>query len=341
MLVNIYAKIDRKSIRFNFLVMDNCDLNHSLKSQIEFFGGKIFIVPYYKRNFNEFYKSVKKIFEINHFDILHCHQSLVSIPVLFLGRKTEIKKNITHSHNPTLGCFWKNIIVYISHFFFNKFSDILLACSKQSGVFLFGRKSNFEWIPNPVDIERFKFDSKKRKFIREGLGLKNDDILLVNVGRYCRQKNQDFLLNLLPQVLKTNKRIHILFLSDSEKLLKKVNKHKLVENIHLVVGKRNVEDYLSASDVYVCPSLFEGLSLSLLEAQCNGIPCIFSEKIVKQTFVNKNITTLPLKEQAWINELSKLDIQIYDERLHNQESIKNSSFNPQNIAKTFEALYLQ
>lgn len=213
-----------------------------------------------------------------------------NIDVLRYAKKYGIKHRILHSHNSDIPT---NLITRIfTCFNFPKIKFLATerwACSSAAGRFMFG-DDEFEVIPNPIDSSLFQYDPNARRTIRERYQLE-DSFVIGTVGRLMAQKNQEFILNIMPHLLERNDSCKFVILGQGElenKLLKRAIDLGIGKEFMIIPPKSNVADYLSAFDCFVFPSVYEGLGLALIEAQFNGLPCVASDKVPREAIISKN-----------------------------------------------------
>ena len=193
-------------------------------------------------------------------------------------------------------------------------ADYLFACSKKAGIWLYGKRAvnsgNFYIIQNGIDLSRFAFDPQKRRKMRQSLGIEESTIVLGHVGRLTVPKNHKFLLELFAQYHKCNPDSFLLLVGDGE-LLETIKQQcgqlKIDNSVKMVGGRTNTEDYYQAMDVFLFPSLWEGLGIVVVEAQANGLPCLVSDNVPKDALVTNLAKALSLNKPGdWLKELENL-----------------------------------
>lgn len=306
-IMNVYRNIDKSKVQFDFLVhyKKRCFYD----DEIEKLGGKIHrfslrednkVLKYIKQ-LDDFFKTHKE------YKIVHCHMSSISFLVFWVAKKNGVKIRIAHSHNSntenTFKGFVKKILIQPCKYL----STDNYACSKSAGKFLFGSKS-FTVIPNGIDIEKFKYNEKIRNEMREKLNIK-DKFVLGHVGRFCEQKNHDFLINVFYEVQKYEPNSILLLIGTGEledKIKKKVQDLKIKEKVLFLENRQDVNKLYSAMDCFTFPSKFEGLGIVLVEAQVSGLNIITSTKVPDEVMISKGIQRLKLDVNMWKEEILKL-----------------------------------
>jgi glycosyltransferase involved in cell wall biosynthesis len=300
-IMNYYSRI-HNDVEMDFLTHDIFE--DTYKKIIEKNGDKIYLLPRIGLNFLKIDKLSKEFFEKHHdYDIVHCHMANAAFIHLKYAKKYGIKVRIIHSHQnkaaDTLSHAIRNIPLLRIGL---KYANTYFACSKFAGDYLF-KKRKYHLINNAIDAKRFKYDPKKRKEMRKQLGIKDDCFLIGNVGRLCPQKNQRFLIDVFTLVSeKTDAKL--LIIGDGE-LKKDLETHikelKLEDKVIILDPVSNVEDYYQAMDMFVLPSLYEGLGIVNIEAQACGLKTIVSDKVPDIAKISDLLTFVNLKatEQEW------------------------------------------
>lgn len=334
-LMNIYRNIDKEKVQFDFLV-------HYLEkkfydNEIEKLGGKVY--RFSLRNDNDI---LKYIYELNAFfrkhkeyKVIHCHMESIGFLVFLLAKLHGVKVRIAHSHNTDTEKNLKGFLKKIMMKPFKYISTKNYACSSEAGKYLFGKKS-FKVIPNAIDIEKFKYNNETRKRIRKSLSISEDVVLLGNIGRLCKQKNQIFALKVLNKILTKNKKYKLMIIgegSEKKELDAFIEKNNLADKVIILSPQKNIEDYYQIFDIFIFPSFFEGLGIVLIEAQVSGLKCIISKNIPEEVCVNKNIIRLDLKENLWEEEILNYDFI----RCNISENMEK--FNIKKISKYMEEEY--
>lgn len=284
---------------------------------------------------------IKKFFKENSYkyDIIHCHVWNTGIFYLYFAKKYGIKVRILHSHaTMTSDRTLKRIINNILLLFTKKLATHFFACSKYAGDRMFNDVP-FLVINNAIDIEHFKFNNEKRKNIRQKLNLKDNDILIGNVGRLCYQKNQQFLINIVNKLNIESERFKLIIIGDGilfDELNKNI-KDKMNKNLILMHSVSNIEDYFCAMDIFCLPSIYEGLPVVGIEAQANGLSCIFSSNITDEVKVNDNVYFENIDSiENWTKMIKKISI-----KRCNKNYIKQSNFIIENASSLLEKKYFE
>ncbi len=350
MVMNYYRKIDKSKIQFDFLV--HRQQRGAYDDEIEAMGGRIFrMCPIYPQNFGKYKKMLKAFFDEHpEYKILHSHMSELGCFAFMEAQKRGIKVKICHAHNaPVKGSMnFKEKAQLIFRDYFKKkmlpYSNFLFVCGHEAGNWLYGEenKERFIMMNNAVDAKKFSFDSNTRNEIRKELGL-NDSFVILNVGRFNLQKNHTFIIDIFNQINKFHKNSKLLLAGNGElesEIKSKVHSLGLDDSVIFLGLRDDIHKILSASDVFLFPSLYEGLPVTMVEAQASGIKCFISDAIPKQCIMSDDVTVMSLNDspEKWANEILKLSDGY--ERLDRYETIVNQNFDISANAKWLEEFYI-
>lgn len=299
MLMNYYRKIDKEQVQFDFLT--HRPGKGAYDDEILSMGGRVFHAPrLYPQNYKNYDWYMKNFFEEHpEYQIIHAHIDAMSAFPLYEAKKNRIPIRISHSHTSRLDIDAKLPIKYLAKLAVPKVANVYCACGEKAGKFLY-REKKFELIHNAIDLEAFRFDIRKRKIKRAELGIK-DELVIGHVGRYCYIKNQMFLLDIFGEVLKQRADAKLLLIGkgeDEAALRKKVSELSLDEKVLFLLDRSDVKELYQAMDVFVMPSIFEGLPVVGIEAQANGLPCVISNTISDEILLTDTVSMLSIKQPA-------------------------------------------
>ena len=296
LIVSYMLHLCKAGVYFDFLLRSN---NNAYSDIIDMCGGKVYKVSSFPRHL---FSNVKQtyIFLKHHteYDVIHIHcNALIYIIPAILG-KIIGKKVVIHSHNTKSESCIGRVVHYINRLGVKKYSDYRFACSDLAGQWCF--KNDYTIIKNAVDPEKFFLNSEARKKIREELGLVDNPVFL-HVGRMEKQKNHDFLLQIFKEIKKKSPDSVLLLMGSGsleEQIRANAIKYQINKSVLFLGVKENVNDYLSASDVMLFPSLWEGLPVSLVEAQYASLKVLCSDAISKEVLCSPYIKALSLGRSA-------------------------------------------
>lgn len=342
MIMNIYRNIDRETVQFDFVI--HTHEKQAYYQEILDLGGKIYHFPAFngknlfliKKLWDGFFK------EHPEYKILHSHiRSYASI--YFQIAKKHGLKLIIHSHSTSNGKGLTSAVKYVLQLPLRFQADFFMACSTESGKWLYGKnackKPNYRLIPNGIDIDQFAYSETIAAEYRKSLGLQ-DKFVIGHVGRLHKAKNHMFLLDIFAGVCERRPDAMLLLVGDGdvrEKIESKIRRLGL-ENRVLITGTRSdVSNLLQAMDVFVFPSLWEGLPVTVVEAQAAGLPCLISDMITNDVVISESVKRLPIENsKEWIDAILSVDTHRKDVR----DKIKSAGFDVRDVAVVLKNLYI-
>ena len=300
-LLDVLGFARREGVRMDFLTNE---IDPDLKARLDVQGCELYQTPSLKRPAAQ-YRAIRRLIEQGNYDAAYFN---VSEPLNCIGALAAHKCGLptaVHSHSSSVGGksapvrALRRLLCFVCRPVLNACADTKLACSATAARWLFGRKArDAALLCNPVDAARFAFDPDARRQVREELGL-HDEIVLGHVGSFFYAKNQGFLLDLTARLTADGHPVALLFAGsgpDEPALRERARALRLEERVRFLGARGDVERLLSAMDVFVFPSRYEGFPLALLEAQFSGLPCLFSDSI--DPGVRLADTALPLSVKA-------------------------------------------
>ena len=309
MLMNYYRNIDRSKIQFDFLT--HRDTPGAYEKEIVSLGGNIYRAPrLYPQNYEKYFAFMKSFFEEHkEYKIVHSHIDSMSAFPLLAAKRAEIPYRISHSHSSRFDMDFKLPIKYLARLTVPYVANIYCACGNKAAEFMYGSRTT-KIIHNAIDLKQFQYNEETRNEARKKLGI-DRQLVIGHVGRYYYVKNQEFLLDIVKIIKKEYSDVQLLLVGkgqDESMLREKTARLGLTNNVHFLVDRADVCDLYQAMDVFVMPSLFEGLPVVGVEAQANGLPCLFSDNISSEVVITKQANTMSLKEspQAWANRILSL-----------------------------------
>lgn len=344
-LTNTYMHMDLNKIEIDLVVA--CLEESIFLDQIKSLN--INIIPLSRSlnkllfNYRMFYKLLqRRKYDVIHLNIYHG----LSLVYCWLAKKCNIPIRIVHSHNTDLRKSRSRSIKLIIHNLCKRlFSGVETnrwACSGSAAKFMFPQSHSYEFIPNGIKTELFKYDPEKREHMREELGI-NNKLVVGNIGRLCYQKNQRFLLDMLSE-LKSISNIQpalLLLVGDGEDLAslqEYSNKMGLGGNIMFYGTSNDIPSLLSAMDVFVFPSIFEGLGIAAVEAQCSGLPVLCSDTVPPEVGVTELINFLSLSAGALKWAETALEIAKTERKDHSKD-VNNANFGIEAVASYIRNAY--
>lgn len=341
MLMNYYRHINRTKIQFDFLTHRPYDSDYD--QEIKLLGGKIYHAPrLYPQNYPAYFKYMKEFFEDHpEYKIVHSHIDAMSYLPLKAAKKAGVPIRIAHSHNTSIDKDFKfPLKVYFKHQI-PKVTNYYAACGQAAGKFLFPGK-DFKFIPNAIEPDKFLFNEQTRKEYRTKLGFTDKNFVIGHVGRLSYQKNHKFLIKIFDEVHKKepNARLVLVGVGEKEKTIRKqVRELHLNKYVQFLGNRSDVANLYQAFDVFVMPSLFEGIPVVGIEAQFSGLPIVFSDKVPKEVAFTKQCKFLSLNTPISIWCKNILNTNLTKKRREN--NLLNSIYNVNNAKNILENYYFQ
>lgn len=309
-VMNMYRKIDRSKLQFDFLIYDDFKDVTDYHEEIKKLGGRIFVVTNPKKNIVKYWFDVKKLLKKEKFDIAHNEVYFGGGINLLLARKQGIKKRIAHSHATSDGKstnFAMNILRKCLYYLLIREATDFLAVSKEAGDSLFQGHS-YKIIHNGIDMSLYKENEQVRIMKRKELGILPNDFVIGNIGRLEKQKNQSYLVNLFSEIVNKEPDAKLLIIgagSLREELEEQILSLNLEKNIFLLGERTDIPEILQTIDVFCMTSLYEGLPMVGLEAQASQKKLVLSDTISSNTKLTPNVVFVGLDapKSNWIDAI--------------------------------------
>ena len=344
-VMNFYRNIDRNKIQFTFVCdEDSTDIPYE---EIEKLGGKIIIVPSYSKPF-KYHNALKKALKEDDYKIIHSHISTMSVFSLFAAKCAGVPVRIAHSHSTTNKKEKKkNLMKQVLRPFSKIFATDYMCCSELAGRWLFGDKEydkgNVYLLNNAIDLDKFKYNEALRKKKRKELGIKDDTLVIGHIGRFVAQKNHDYLIDIFNEIHKKNNNSVLLLAGQGplmEDIKNKVKELNLDNSVKFLGQRNDANELYQAFDVFLLPSLYEGLPVVGVEAQAAGLLCYLSDDMTKETKVLDITKFMSLNNtpEEWADNILN-DVKKY-KRIDTSKEMTAKNFNIKEEAKKLEEYYL-
>lgn len=286
LLINLHRNIDRTKIQFDYLV--EYEAPQFYDEEIHRLGGRVYRTSFREdHNLPKFLGDLKRFFaEHAEYGIVHCHCYTVGYFVLRAAEREGITVRIAHSHNNSMSGATVPIKIAMRSLF-PVHATHLMACSREAGEFLFGGR-DFTVVKNAIDVNRFAYSKEVREVVRRELGL-GDSFVVGNVGRLHHQKNQSFLLEVFARVAEMRPDARLLMVGEGplkSELLTKAERLGVFDRLTLLSNRTDVNRLYQAMDVFVLPSIYEGLGIVALEAQSSGLVTVCSDGVAEDANVS-------------------------------------------------------
>lgn len=350
MIMNLYRRIDKDKLQFDFLV-------HSTEKgmyddEILFLGGRIFSITrfngyngiHYYREAYQFFKSHKE------YNIVHGH--IGSCAAFYLK---AAKKNgcftIAHSHNASTEKTFRNFVFNVFSYPTRFIADQLIGCSQIAGESRFGKRlaisDRYFNFYNAIDVKDFLFSRERKNAFKKSVDfLPDDSHIYGTVGRLTYQKNPRKIFDIFKSIIKIDEKALCLWIGNGEffdEINSMILSEKLDKRIFLLGIQNNVKDWLQIMDCFVFPSFWEGLPVTLVEAQAAGLPCIISDAITTEVDITELVTRLSIEQDSiiWANLAYSKVVEFLDVRNSDYEKIKTSGYEIADTADWLSNYYMR
>lgn len=337
-IMNLYRNIDREQIQFDFCVQKKGETDETILAM----GGKVHYIPYsknYEQDMMAFFKSHPE------YKIVHTHTHTEMGIVLRAAKKAGVPCRIAHSHNsrPDLPKIMKLYKMWTSRHI-EASATHFLACSQEAAEWLYPLKHKKATVwNNAIDLDAFKFNEKTRREYRELLGIPNDAKVIAHVGRFAEQKNHTQMIEWLNSIMQKDESVYALLVGGGP-LFERIKAKAQSERISFLGLRKDVPGILCASDVFLFPSLYEGLGIVAVEAQASGLQCIASMGVPAAADIGIGLFerhSLASSEAGWLERIyaafSAFDL---TERKVLSEKAFETEYNIKQVAAQAQKFYL-
>ena len=346
-VMNYYRVLIHMDVQFDFVCMYD---KIAYEEEIQKLGGKIFYVPNVKKHYHGYIKELRKILQENEYTAVHVNMlSAANIVPLRVAHEMGVKKVIAHSHSSSCPGLIRNLMDSFNRPFIARYATDMVSCGELAGKWMFGEKNFLKGkvtvVNNAIQAEKFSFSSEDREQLRREMGWE-DKIVIGHVGRFDIPKNHDRMIDILQQFVKKNRNVVLCLVGPKEGLYtqikNKTEKKGLENNVYFAGRQKSIRRYLSAMDVFLFPSVFEGVPFALIEAQANGLSCVMSEAVSEEAVVvPERIIRLSLEEtdQTWaaaVEEMSSLE---REDAAQIKRKLTEAHFNIETEAGRLKELY--
>lgn len=349
MLINLYRKINKR-IEFHFISYSSEEAFYD--KEIEELGGKVIrLETPNKVGFIGAIRDIKKVIKENGpYDAVHTHMLFNCGIAMIAAYLSGVRVRVSHAHTTSDNSegFVRKLYISVMRIFIKLFSTNFLACSDGAGRYLFGgnitSNKRYKLFPNFIDYEKF-ISCEDKNSIRTELGIKEDDIVVCHIGRFINAKNHSFLLEVVKEMIKRNDKVKLLLVGTGD--LKNEVKNKVKElgiegSVYLTGIRNDIPSILRNSDLFILPSIYEGLGLVLLEAQASDVPCLVSEAVQPEVDLNIGLVKqLNLSEgsKKWALEAEDLINKNKSENINVMEAVKKKGYDLNSIMNKLVSIY--
>lgn len=326
-IMNVYRNIDRSKVQFDFLLSDSTPGDYD--QEIKKLGGNLYYISLdqsnnklrHLKNYTILKKTLKKLSAKEDIFYIHTHHAFDAYLSARAALKENYKKVFVHSHSDSAEYHIKLHKLFKSKL--TKLPVIKIAASEACGKWLFSN-NDFIIIKSGIDTQKFVFNPEIRKKIRNDLKINDNSIVLGHVGRFASVKNHHKLIKIFYEYSKINPNAKLILVGSGDlerKIKREVINLSLDKKTFFVGSRSNVQDYYQAMDVFVFPSFFEGLGMSIIEAEISGLPCVISSEIPLDVNLSSHVYRCKVSapELQWV-----IAIKNATKKINNRASYKNA-----------------
>ena len=294
-IMNIYRKMDRSKIQFDFIVHKKKD--NAYDEEIESLGGRLFYVTRKSKNPVKNFFQIRSIIKKQNYEIACRHSdSAFTVVDLLAARLGGAKKVIMHSHSTTTG----NVKI---HKFFRTWMGVVpthrFACSQAAGKWMFGNL-DYTFVPNAIDTSQYLYHADIRESMRKEWNVKDKNVY-GHVGNFVYAKNHLFLLDVFKQITLKDEKAILFLIGEGElreEIEAKIQELELKDKVVLTGRRKDVVNFLQMFDLFFFPSVYEGLPVSMVEAQCSGLKCLISDCITEEIMLTDCVKRKSLQDSV-------------------------------------------
>ncbi|MEE3427356.1 MAG: glycosyltransferase family 1 protein [Ruminococcus sp.] len=342
-VMSVYRKIDKSKVQFDFLLRSSKRTHYW--DEIEEMGGRIYSTPPFPKKAVSNYRATDKFFRENakNYAAVHIHaNSLFYMKALKSALKHKARLCIMHSHSTQSNSAIVSVVHNLNKRKLNSLKVTKLACSKAAGEWMFP-DGNYQVIHNGIDTEKFRFNDEKRSLIRKELDIENQ-LVIGHIGRFVEAKNHARLIDIFYDYQKKNENAVLLLVGFGElgnAISQKIDQLKISDKVIMLNDRNDPHNLLQAMDVFVFPSLYEGLPISLVEAQASGVNCVVSDiQPNQEAEICKNYKLVSLNDNnsKWISAIDSLNKQD-NPREQSVDLVKSEGYDISTTCKELMSIY--
>lgn len=339
--MNILRHIDNNRFSFVFLCAEG--KKYDYEDELIALGAKIIRAPGPRdAGLMTYLKNFKRIVNSENIDIVHAHNH--SMYPLIAATYSGVKSRIYHSHTTGVessGGLGKQFHIYLSKLIINILSTDRVACGIEAGKYMFGDRP-FMTFHNGIILEDFYFSIDNRRMIRRDYNISDSAIVIGHIGRMVPVKNQKFVIEIFKEYLKLKTNSYLLLVGNGEQKVENeeyAKKHMVEGKVKFLGSRGDVNALYSAMDLFILPSMSEGLPVTLIEAQANGLESLASDTVSETANITGGVEFYSLKKGAieWANKINSMDLARFDAR----KTLKQTPYNMKIGVKDMEKLYLE
>lgn len=349
MLINLYRKIN-EDIQFDFISYSNEEAYYD--KEIEALGGRVIKLNAPSEvGIISAIKDIMKVIEENGpYNAVHTHMLFNCGIAMIAAWLSNVRVRVSHAHTTSdeSESFVRKVYISIMRFIINIFSTDFLACSDAAGKYLFGSSivtnKKYKMLPNYIDYEKF-INCNDKNSIRKELGINDDDIVVCHIGRFIQAKNHSFLIEVVKELIEKNNKIKLILVGTGHlrnDIEIKVKDLGIERNVYFIGLRDDISNILNNSNLFILPSIYEGLGLVLLEAQASNLPCLVSEAVQPEVDLGMNLVkklSLLAGAKVWAKESEYLINEGINKDMDVAKAVKDKKYDLNSVLNNLLSVY--
>lgn len=340
-MMNTYRRLDRQRYAVDFLIFDSAETDYT--REVTANGDQLYRLPSRRDGLRKYLSALRDFFAQHaaEYDVVHwCTGNLSTIAPIAMAKRYGIPTRIVHAHSSDCTGWHNRLLHRLNRFRLTSLCTDRLACSEAAADFFFG-KNGATIIRNGIETGRYAYHPIIRAEMRHDLGIADGEKVIGHVGRCDQVKNHRKLLDVFASAVKMGAADRLLMIGQGEtetEIQAQIEALGIRERVIWIRQSREVNRYMQAMDVFVMPSLFEGLPFVLVEAQAAGLPCVLSDTIQSDSRINSNVVFLSLSEPdtVWAEAIRRLST---EERIDRVKTVQDAGYDIQTTIQQLEKIY--
>lgn len=344
LIMEYYRHMDRTKVQYDFIC--DSDSNGIPEEEIKSLGGRVYKVAPYK-NLIPHLKETYKILKENQYEVVHAFDNTLNIFPMFLARIAGVKVRISESISKGDKNEKKTLIKYVLRPFSHWFTNCYMANSIDCGIWQFGKKTydkgEVSIFKTVIDADVNAFDDKLRESARKNFGWENK-VVYGFIGRYVPQKNPLFLIDTFNEIAKIQENAVLVMIGFGElenEMCNRIKEYGITDRVMNLGRRDDIKQFYNAFDAFLLPSLYEGMPVVGIEAQCAGLPIFFSKNITEETTASElaHYIGLEVSPSVWADKIVKVIEDYTPRRRSYAEEVKKNGFDSKSEALRMQNFY--
>lgn len=329
-------------IKFDVLVHKN--VLNSYEEDIRDMGINIYQIDHFNQiGLFRYLKRLYLFLKEKKYDVVHIHMDAACGMISVVARQAKINKIICHSHTAGVRNLGGRMGVHINRIIFRIIKPVCLACGEKAGIAMYG-KYPFRILNNGIDVNPFRRIDSSKNYTKQELSIPDDAKIILHVGRFDGPKNQAFIVSMVDDIVDNNPNTFFVFAGNGtcfDDVKRKALMCKHSDKIIFLGVVKNISQLMCDSDLFILPSVFEGFPVTLIEAQCAGLPCLVSDGVTQEADLSINkFRFLSLNKEIWVDTISEFLSFHKTEVFDNIEMLNKMGFTTESNSNFLKKIYL-